>query len=400
LPELGRWSSGSHIMPTEYPMLITPEVTPETLARLVPRDVQGYVRSSGWWMFKPSGRLMVYNRPEAESLDQVLVPVDSARPDFSERMREVIEKLASFEARPPAALVTDMLNYDADVLRYRVASRRAERGTLPLAQAIELLAGAKQTLLAAAHSALVRLKHHPKLSRTEAVQLLEACQLNQTEQQSFVVAISCPMRALDVDEAGLLPGHAPFARRATGLLSRALAKLNRAIEEDRVNSVVDEQDPIVSANLCGALLKMRPAQDDGILEFIPSWAPSTPLDATEQAVPQSVTFSSDEFEAVEDVYRQLRPSEGPESKPWIAYVDELRGTEAADGTREGEVVFTLFDDNELVRARASLTKEQYQIAYEAHNPTRPLVVNGQLHRGPRVSRLSQVTKVESLPMVE
>jgi hypothetical protein len=379
-------------MPTTF------ELSPEKLARLVPRDVQGYVRTHGWQQFKQSGRLMVFNRPEPDRLDQVLVPVDSARPDFSDRMGEVVEKLASFEARPPSVVVTDLLNYDADVLRYRVASQRAERGTLPLGQALDLLNGAKQTLLAAAHSALLPLKHHPKLSRTEAVQLLDACQLNQTEQRSFVVAISCPMRALDIDEAGLLPGHAPFARRTTALLTRALTSLDRAIEQDRISSVVDEENPIVSANLCAALLKMRPRQEDGILEFTPTWASSTPAAPEDLPIAQSVTFSSDEFDAVEDVYRQLRPAEGPEAKRWIAYVDELRGTEAPDGAREGEVVFTLFDDEELVRARASLTREQYQVAYEAHNPTRPLFVFGQLHRGPRVSRLAQVTKVESLPI--
>ena len=137
---------------------------------------------------------MVFNRPEPKSLDQVLVPMDSSRPDFPQRMGDAVEKLASFEGHTVAALVTDLLNYDADVLRYRVVSPCAERGTLPLVQAIDLLAGAKQSLLAAAHSVLVRTKYHPKLSRTEVRELLDACQMNQTEQGSFVVAISCPMR--------------------------------------------------------------------------------------------------------------------------------------------------------------------------------------------------------------
>ncbi|HEX5244271.1 MAG TPA: hypothetical protein VFW23_13495 [Tepidisphaeraceae bacterium] len=377
-------------------MPTTPDLMPEKLERIVPRDAQGYLRFHGWRQFRTSGRLMIFNRPEPDSLDQVLSPVDAARPDFADRMADVVEKLSAFEARSPAAVVTDLLNFDADVLRYRVASRRAEQGTLPLVQAIDLLGGAKQSLLAAAHSTLVRVKHHPKLSRAEAIQLVDACQLNQTEQRSFVVAISCPMRAVDPDEAGLLPGRAPFARRATALLTRALAALDHAIEEDRANSIVDQEQPIVSANLCNALLKMRPQQDDGILEFIPSWAASTPLDADER-LPASVAFSADEFTAVEDVYRQLRPAEGPQDKPWIAFVEELRGTQGEDGTREGEVVFTLFDDEELVRARANLTREQYQIAYQAHNPTRPLLVAGQLHRGPRISRL-HVAAIEVVPV--
>jgi len=240
---------------------------------------------------------------------------------------------------------------------------------------------------------LMRAKYHPKLSRSEARQLLEACQMNQTEQESFVVAISCPMRALDAEEAGLPGIDVPFARSATTLLASALSSLNRAIEEDRVNSVVDQTEPIVSANLCDALIKMRPTQDDGILEFRASWAASTPISADEPHPPSSITFSSDEFAAIEEIYRQLRPTEESKPRTWIAVVDELKGTESDAGMREGEVVFTIFDDDELIRARATLTREHYQIAYELHNPVRPLFVTGQLHRGPRVSRLTQISEL-------
>jgi hypothetical protein len=334
---------------------------------------------------------MVFGRRETGSLDQVLVPTDSQRPDFAERMFDVVERLARFEARSMGPILVDLLNFDADVLRYRVASSRAERGTIPLTQAIDLLDGARKSLLSAAHSALVARKHHPKLSRTEAVHLLDACQMGQTERGSFVVAISCPLHAVDQDQAGVGCDASPFARRATSILVKSLAELNNAIEEDRINSIVDQVEPLVSANLCEALLKMRPADDDGALEFIPSWAPSTPMD--EQSLLQSVTFSGDEFTSIEDVYRQLRPIEGPTAKPWIATIDKMLGTADDVGQREGEVMFTLFDDGEVLRARASLTAEQYEVAYRAHNPSRPLVVVGELSRGPRVSRLSNIVSI-------
>jgi len=377
-----------------------PEHLLESLPRLSPRDVMGYAKVRGWQQFRTTGRLMIFNRSEPGSLDQLLVPVDSTRPDFADRMRDAVERLVEFEKRAVASVVTDLMNYDSDVLRFRVASQRAEKGTLPLIQAIDLLAGAKQSLLAAAHSVLTPRRHHPKLSRTEAVQLLEACQMGQTEQRSFVVSISCPMRAVDAEQAGLVAPDRPFARRATSLLTRALADLDQAIEEDRINSIVDEQAPIVSANLCEALLKMRPVQDDGILEFIPSWAASEPIEFDPQVPDRSINFSSDEFDPIEDIYRQLRPTEESLTKPWIAFVEELRGTEGDAGSREGEVVFTIFDDDQLVRAKATLSKDQYQTAYEAHNPTRPLVVRGHLNRGPRVSRLTQITELRPATTTE
>lgn len=381
-------------------MQTMPEHILDSLSRLSPRDVMGYAKARGWQQFRTTGKLMIFNRSEPSSLDQLLVPVDASRPDFADRMREAVERLVEFEKLPAASVVVNLMNYSADVLRFRMASQRAERGTLPLIQAIDLLAGARHSLLAAAHSVLLPRKHHPKLSRNEAVQLLEACQMGQTEQGSFVVAISCPMRAVDEEQAGLFVPHRPFARQTTSLLTRALAQLDQAIEENRINSVVDEENPIVSANLCEALLKMRPAQDGGILEFIPSWAPSEPIDLDPDVLGRSIIFSCDEFDAIEDVYRQLRPTEESLAKLWIAFVDELKGTGDDTGSREGEVVFTIFDDDQLIRAKATLSKDQYQIAYEAHNPIRPLVVHGHLNRGPRVSRLTQISELRPATPVD
>jgi len=377
--------------PTMQPPTRPDDLTEETLRRVSPRDALGYARSRGWVQAKRVGHLMVFGRRETGSLDQVLVPTDSQRPDYAERMFDVVERLARFEARSMGPILVDLLNYDADVLRYRVVSTRAERGTLPLMQAIDLLDGARRSLLSAAHSALEARKHHPKLSRTEAVQLLEACQMGQTERGSFIVSISCPLHAVNQDQAGVGRDARPFARQATSLLVKSLYKLNNAIEEDRINSIVSQDEPLVSANLCEALLKMRPVDEDGALEVIPSWASSTPMaDATQY---EPVKFSGDEFTSIEEVYRQLRPVEGLTAKPWIATIDKLLGTGDEGGLREGEVVFTLFDDGEVLRAKASLTAEQYEVAYRAHNPSRQLVVVGELSRGPRVSRLSNITSI-------
>jgi hypothetical protein len=368
-----------------------PDLSTETLVRVSPRDAQGYVQSRGWVQLRPVGRLMVYNRTETGSLDQVLVPMDAGRPDYAERVLEVVEKLSRFERRPGGRVLVDLLNYDADVLRYRVISSRAERGTLPLTQAIELLNGAKQSLLAAAHSAIYPKRHHARLNRSDAVQLLDACQMGQTERGSFVVTISCPLHGSGLDQTEHVGDRQPFARRATSLLGRALTELNAAIEENRVNSVVDQDKPVVSANLCQAILRMKPIDETGALEFIPSWASSMPI--LDDCHYRPVMFSADEFTSIEEIYRQLRPVEGPTAKPWIAFVDELKGTESEHGGREGDVIFTIFVDGEVVRAKASLDATEYKMAYEAHNPTRALFVYGQLSRGPRISRLTNITEI-------
>lgn len=378
-------------MAMPMPSLIRPDLPPEQLQQVTPREVFGYAKAKGWVQGPMVGRLRVYGRPGA--LDQLLIPTDPSEPPFAERMHEVVETFARVEERAAEKVLDSLINFESDVLRFRVASVRAEEGSLPLGQVLNLLEGARRSLLSAAHSVLNPLRYHPRLSRSEAVKLVEACRMGQTERGSFIVAIACPLDAVDPEEtAGALHDDDPFARQTTRTLTKALKALNAAIEEDRINSLVDEQETHdVSANLCEALIKMRPVDERGQLEFSPFWAPARPrqVDAGDR-----VTLTHDEFTPIESIYRQLRPKPGPTTKPRVAYVDELRGIENADGQREGEVVFTLFEEDEVVRAKARLTAEQYQQAYEAHNPSAMLVVVGQLHRGPRVSTLKEIQLIK------
>jgi hypothetical protein len=106
----------------------------ESLARLSPHDVMGYAKVGGWQQFRTTGRLMIFNRNETGSLDQLPIPVDFSRPDFAERMREAVERLVEFEKRPAPTIVSDLMSYDSDLLRFRVTSSRAQKrdsGAIP-----------------------------------------------------------------------------------------------------------------------------------------------------------------------------------------------------------------------------------------------------------------------------
>lgn len=108
-------------------MQTMPEPMLESLARLSPHDVMGYAKVHGWQQFRTTGRLMIFNRNETGSLDQLLIPVDFSRPDFAERMREAVERLVEFEKRPAPTIVSDLMSYDSDLLRFRVTSSRAQK---------------------------------------------------------------------------------------------------------------------------------------------------------------------------------------------------------------------------------------------------------------------------------
>lgn len=64
------------------------------------------------------------------------------------------------------------------------------------------------------------------------------------------------------------------------------------------------------------------------------------------------------------------------------------------GRRYGEVVLDLLVENELVRTRVHLEPNDYATADAAHMNGKPVIVRGELHRGRRTHRLSNVTRLE------
>ena len=289
-------------------------------------------------------------------------------------------------------MLADLLNQDADVLRYKVVSRFAENGSLPLGEALNLLDGAKRSILAAACSVIAPQRHHPRLGRAEANQLIRACRLGQTERGSYTVTIACPLAA-GSDETSLLPEqNKPFARRTTELLTRSLAQIAHIVESDELPAAVEQIDrnPTISSNLCDALLRMRPSQEGDSLLFSVGWAASS----RPERLPDTVELPYDYFPYVERLYKLLVPPEGTQVNMFVAQIDELRGEVGDDGRRQGEIVLTLFHDEEVVRCRANLDADQYAIADKLHMSTGYAILVGTLVRGSRISQISNIRRFE------
>lgn len=360
-----------------------------------PQNARLYALAHGWQrLIGVDGGLALFNNPK-EDLDQLLIPLQPTAPDYARRILDVAANLAEFEKRPAEEILTDLLLIGADVVRYRLTSPDTERGDLALEDGLRILEGAKRSLLAAACSVISPVPYHPRMSRTEATQLLDSCRLLQTEGGSFTVAIACPLRA--VEQQPLFEANAPFARQTTELLMRSLTRLAMAIEADNVASVYEaEADwPVLSANLCDALLRMQLPDEKSQLNISVSWSGMRPP-PTEPQTSRKVTFSHDYFPIIEDVYKKLRPTPTLAESLFVGFVDTLNGNLGAEGRMQGETRLVLVHEEEVIRARSYLGPDDYQKAVEAHRTARIVKFMGLLHLGRRVHRISNVGHFEIL----
>lgn len=283
-------------------------------ALIPPTDLRDYAKEQGWVLLKGAAkdRLYVMTNPRFKGR-QLVFPMDTTAPDYSEAVTLVVEKLAAIEGRIPQAVFKNLLEVRDDAIAFRIMTPRMDERSLPLAFAGSIVAGAQQLLLASACTVLKPQAHHPRLSRTEAQQFLEAAKFRHTQPGSFVLNVSCAVQGLDV-QAPLLPDEAdaPFVRRATVTLQTALRELVTAIEADSLDVLVESTkksaSPVVSSNLCEALTRFEDSSLKNSVEIGITWAASIPRPANEGRV-STVRVQYDYFPRIEEVRRELRSKE-------------------------------------------------------------------------------------------
>ena len=368
---------------------------------IAPTDLRDYAKAQGWVLLKEAAkdRLYVMTNPRFDRR-QLVFPMDTTAPDFPEAVMLMVEKLATLEARTPQAVLKSLLEVGDDAIAFRVTSVRDDVRSLPLSFAGSMIAGAQQLLLASACTVLKPKAHHPRLSRTEAQQFLETARFRHTQPGSFVLNLSCPVQAIDV-QAPLLPNEmeAPFVRRAILTLQQSLRELVSAIETDSlvklVETIKNSDTPLISSNFCEALSRFEDESLKNSVDIGITWAASIPRPVDEPTV-SVVRVQHDYFSRIEEVRRELRSAEMHADDTFIGTVERLDGEMGTDGHRSGEVILSLLlSEGEQVRARTNLNAEHYVKADQAHMTEGTYVkVAGRLHPGRQPRQLSDLRSFE------
>lgn len=368
---------------------------------IAPTDLRDYAKAQGWALLKEAAKDRLYVMTNERFAGRQLVfPMDTSAPDYAEAVSLAVDKLAALEQKTRLQLIQNLTEVSDDTVAFRVSSPVLQQPFIPLAFAGAMVSGAQQLLLASACAVLKPQAHHPRLSRSEAQQFLHTTRFRHTRPGSFVLNVSCPVQAMDV-QPPLLPEEvdAPFVRRTTLALYRSLCNLVAAIEADTLPQLVQDtkasQTPLISSNLCEALTHF---DDDSLRNSVDieiAWASSIrrPPDL---GASSTVRIQQDYFSRIEEVRRELRSGEEDMDDTFVGTVEQLEGEMGNDGHRRGEVILSLLlPEGEQVRARTNLTADQYATADEAHmNDGNYVKVAGRLRPGRQPRQLSDLRTFE------
>jgi hypothetical protein len=371
---------------------------------IAPTDLRDYLRTTGWSLREDALADRLYVMENARHpRRQMVFPMDTNAPDYRESVLRVCNKVAELMDIRLDSLISRIEELGDDVLRLRV-SFDGNDSSLPLSFAGMLVQNTEKLLKAAACTALRPRMHHPRLSLSEASQLVERARFQQTEKGSFVLKVACPIHALEV-QGGLLAfddGNTPFVRQATLALQKSLVMLTSAIETDTLDKMVDElkasREPIISSNLCEAVAGMY---DDAVRNSVDISFDWSMLHAVPESVKSSarIRVQRDYFSRIDQVRRELRAVESTTDDTFIGTVERLDGEINDDGRRSGDVMLAILlpDEGETVRAKLSLDAGDYEKAITAHRSNGAYVrLVGRLRPGRQPRQLTNVTRFELL----
>lgn len=371
---------------------------------IAPTDLRDYLKSEGWKMLHAAleDRLFVFTHP-SHTRRQLVYPMDNTAPDYSEAAWKTLDKLAEITNSPVQTLLHKARAIHDDVLSFHVHFA-GDESSLPLGFAAAMLPQTEVLLKAAACTALRPQAHHPRLTLSQANQLIEKTRFQHTGHGSFVLKTSCPVNSMqpqgeldlsiDTSDTGL-QSSTPFVREVNLILNKSLKQLVKAIESDTTTQLVDqlksEKSPIISSNLCAALMEMQDEKLANDLSIGFGWAASIPKPS--QDISATIRFQHDYFPRIEEIQRELRNSQTPREEIFIGTVEKLEGSMNSHGQRAGDVVLSLFlrDESEVVKAKVYLESADYANAVRAHQTDGAYVqVKGQLQGGTRLRQLVHV----------
>lgn len=363
-------------------------------------DLRDFLKAQGWSLHKEALQHRYYAMSSAlYPRRQLVFPMDITA-DYEETLGHILEKFADITSTKIQALWSRLSTVRDDVLRFRVFFDGDDR-SLPLSYASTLVASTEKLLKASACTVVIPRTNHPRLNLTEANQFVEKSRFNQTEEGSFILSVSCPVNSMDAQSRIEFDADdAPFVRKVTLSLQKALGELVTAIEGDALEALVDDLKasdvPLISSNLCDALLGMHDEQVDNSLDIGFEW--SSLREAPKSHNLPRLRFQRDYFSRVEDVRRELKAQDRDEIDSFIGTVERLEGEMGEDGRRSGAVVLALLlPEGEIVRARTVLSADDYLKADKAHMSAGAYVrVTGILRQGRQPRALTEAKSFELL----
>ena len=347
----------------------------EALSSLSLLSLRTYLKSRGWVDEGEWGkRATIYSTEHEGKRWEYLCPLRDTVVDYAECMAEAVEILAKVEERSELDVFHDLAGAGADVIRLRSLNGVA-REALSLGQSVEMLSDAYDMLASAA-----RAVEKPKATFRGKVSANVADYLNDVQplpsyHEGYALTLHSPVPAgigtqTDFGDAFT----APFPRRATSQLARALGHTTHAIAKAVVENTLEPfrqgVGKGVSANLCDAVAELA-INGRGIAIGL-FWADVRPSN-----IPDShFQFTENSADILTEAAKFLRINEPSLDERIMAQVVRL---ERQPNEFDGKAVILTSLDGRFVHLKVTFEQSVYDMVIQAFQERSLISMTGDIY---------------------
>lgn len=355
-------------------------------ADIEPKYLVRYLLHIGWERLGSIGDDIAVFR--AGPAGRIPVPISNEFDDYAERVRETLDLAAQQLAISQKRILDEVLNPPADYLRIHLDCIGHSLG---LGEASKFYEGIHELCRVAVAQRLNRKVFYHSIKGTMLDRLERAWRVQPAKPGSYEVDVACPLDSLTSPEALNqlqldLFDDPPDSRLVLENLDSSLCSILDAHHHNAMEDLVQAETPMISYNLCEALLNLQPREVVGCVEVHIDWSRELDHSPTPPRV-----FESRAFDFVERLAERLAPAENRNPQvTLVSIVSSLHGSKNIAGDVEGDVTLSTHDANgKPMSVRVYLDPMQYNVAHRAHGSGNFLSLQGSLIRRPRNNRLEQ-----------
>lgn len=372
----------------------------QNLHNITAASIDRYLQLNGWVrnLSFANKNLMVYSNDRVHP-KTLAIPVHEDYDDFYPLLRNVVEILATLEKRSVNEIVKDITTTFIDRLEFRFISEITEDGKIPLEYAADCVDGLKELIL---YSVCAEQSAKPVCYRATdyAKALLNKFKLAQTEKGSFILNVDIQV----VDESNEQMFFAecdvpsPFEHRVVERISRAISQVDAVVTNQRQLTETAETafETGITANMCDALLKMRPTSDSDKVTTTIRYASSL-TNKTGQTVCTEMRVNH--FLVIDELAKIYRDKIAVQDTTLTGIIRSLSKKADVDGDLKTIRLYTMFEGTNRT-VTISLSDEQYRIACDAHRDGLEVEVSGELDMSERYWIMRNVTDFSAVPQSE
>ncbi|MCD8325155.1 MAG: hypothetical protein LUC90_00265 [Lachnospiraceae bacterium] len=362
--------------------------------KLNPLAVCRYLDETGWSLF-PYKRenVKIYQLAEGDMFEQIMVPMDKGFRDYRQIMYDAVQTIARIEKRPVEQVMLYLLNPSTDILKIRLDRDNIESGNILLDDAINLYENAKKLLAATALDIVNPKKIHYGRIDESVQKFLSQCKFGQTEIGSYVVSVVCPFAELSEAEGyrqlSIFSEEEQCAnsltRQVTNRLMSNIALVKRHIDEGNLESLAEEEE--ISSNFYEALNGLNSQSENTEVEFTAIWSPVVKKNRCSY---DQIKISNDYYQPISTVINRIKKYTNARTEI-VGKIRQLSAVPAVDKRKTGVVTVVYVGDNNRVKSvTATLEREDYENAVEAHKNGRVVKLIGDLTRTKNKERMENI----------